>query len=102
EEADKYFGNSGDYLNKKRKNGNQIADSNGYWLSNNHDGERVAKDGNGTACWWWLRSPGDVSRDAAYVDVGGGVGVYGGRVYVNGIKVILDYGGVRPALWLNL
>ena len=49
----------------------------------------------GMACWWWLRLPGDFSDLAAYVSVGGRVGVSG--YYVN-----YGSGGVRPALWLNL
>ena len=44
--------------------------------------------------WWWLRSPGDNSNSAAFVDTRGHVSQFG--VYVN---VIL--GAVRPAFWLN-
>ncbi|MDR0474167.1 MAG: DUF6273 domain-containing protein [Treponema sp.] len=97
EEADRYFGGGGDYLNKRRKDysiGKFVADSDGYFLSNNHDGERLAKDGRGEA-WWWLRSPGCNSNYAVRVSVYGSASVYGYRVN-------LYYGGVRPALWLNL
>lgn len=45
--------------------------------------------------WWWLRSPGFDSFDAACVGPDGGVIAYGH--YVNS-----DLVGVRPALWLNL
>lgn len=47
-------------------------------------------------CWWWLRSSGfDRYRAASVYDDGGG-GDYYGR------NVDLDYGCVRPALWINL
>jgi hypothetical protein len=49
---------------------------------------------NGEPFWWWLRSPGTGSDDAAYVDTYGYVPGYG---HVNG-----GAGGVRPALWINL
>jgi hypothetical protein len=45
--------------------------------------------------WWWLRSPGYVSFNAACVGPGGGVRDHGD--YVRN-----DLVGVRPALWLNL
>jgi hypothetical protein len=96
EEVDRYFGDSGDYLNKRRKkydNGKWIANSDGYEFSNSYDDDRIANYGGG-ACWWWLRSPGDISRSAALVDIGGGVSVDGSGVDCNG--------GVRPALWLKV
>ena len=51
---------------------------------------------NGSASWWWLRSPGFDSTLASFVsDVG--------SLYMSGIDVNIHfYGGVRPALWLNL
>ncbi|MCL2693718.1 MAG: DUF6273 domain-containing protein [Oscillospiraceae bacterium] len=45
--------------------------------------------------WWWLRSPGIFSYDAAYVN---GYGI----VIVLGNSVHDDDGGVRPALWLDM
>ena len=60
----------------------------------NHDEERVANF-NGTASWWWLRSPGLGACSAASVNGGG-------QVFVLGISVFDVGGGVRPALWLNL
>jgi tetratricopeptide (TPR) repeat protein len=68
-----------------------IDEANKYFKS---DGERIANYGGGGA-WWWLRSPGDLSNNAAGVDGGGSVDVYGSRVSN-------ARGGVRPALWLNL
>jgi hypothetical protein len=44
--------------------------------------------------WWWLRSPGGDSKNAAYVNSDGTIGIYGGSVSLTG--------GVRPALWINL
>ena len=46
-------------------------------------------------CWWWLRSPGDDPRDAAYVLSNGEIIPYG---YFIGIYNI----AVRPALWIEL
>ena len=97
EEADKYFGNSGDYVNKKRKIQdfqNIISDNNGYYFTNSHDSERVTEH-NHKSCWWWLRSPGGNSKSAACVYDDGGVNVSG--FIVNNL-----HGGVRPALWLRL
>ena len=45
--------------------------------------------------WWWLRSPGYISDEAACVRPGGGVDGHG-------IHVIDDDVAVRPALWLRL
>jgi len=97
EEADKYFGDSGDYQNKKRKeykDEKYITISDGSLLSNIHDDKRIAKHGN-RAFWWWLRSPGEGSNHA--VDV-----LRDGCVNVNGISVDYHNCGVRPALWLKL
>ena len=97
EEADKYFGDSGDYQSKRRKSnkdGKFVAANDGSRFSNAHDSDRVANFGD-KACWWWLRSPGLNSLIAAYVDFVGRVSVYDGGVH--GLN-----GGVRPALWLNL
>lgn len=44
--------------------------------------------------WWWLRSPGDISRRAASVFAYGGVSTYGGRVDDPGSVV-------RPALLIQ-
>lgn len=54
----------------------------------------VYKASNGN-CWWWLRSPGDDSCDAAIVSNGGSV--YDDKYSVRG-----GSGAVRPALWINL
>ncbi len=46
-------------------------------------------------CWWWLRSPGLNTDDAAYVS-------YSGVVHSNGVSVDYDRDAVRPALHLEL
>ncbi len=53
------------------------------------------KYGENGNCWWWLRSPGCTQRSAASVYTGGGVNA-------DGLSVDVDYGAVRPALWVNL
>ena len=55
-------------------------------------GADKADNGN---CWWWLRSPGYFSTDAAGV-------YYDGSVYGNGHDVSDNYNAVRPALWIDL
>jgi len=97
EEADRYFGNSGDYINKRRKkydNGKWIADASGWILSNEHDSSRIAKH-NGLASFWWLRSPGYSDCTIAYVSTTG-------NIPPNGDRVCIGRGGVRPALWIDL
>ena len=103
EEVDRYFGNSGDYENRRSKSerffdGKRefVPDEDGPALvfSNANDSDRTAKLNN-EPCLWWLRSPGYYSSRAAIV--GGG-----GFVDASGVLVIDDYSGLRPALWLNL
>jgi hypothetical protein len=97
EEADRYFGNSGDYSNIRRKkydNGKWVADDGGWILSNGHDSSRTAKH-NGLASFWWLRSAGYSDCTAAYVSTTG-------NIPCNGDRVCIGRGGVRPALWRSL
>lgn len=100
EEADRYFGDSGDYLRKRRKSyatGRYTAriDAGGEQISNGNDGDRIAKEINGRFWWWWLRSPGRTSDSAScvYAD---------GSIYAEGRAVTREEGGIRPALWLQL
>ncbi|MCL2079972.1 MAG: DUF6273 domain-containing protein [Oscillospiraceae bacterium] len=60
-----------------------------------NDSARIAYDSDGEAVWWWLRSPGDYSYYAAFVNNVGYLNHNGGNVNNN-------IPGVRPALWLNL
>ena len=102
EEVDKYFGNSGDYTNTIRKSWNKSEmkyrqDSDGWYISNNHNKSRIAEGVNGEACWWWLRSPGKSGRgtsNSALVNANG-------LICVDGNIVTQKAGGVRPVLWLK-
>jgi hypothetical protein len=107
EEVDKYFGDSGDYLNKRRKTfeeGKYIASNDGLWFSNNHDIDRVANYGSEGSSWWWLRSPG--WRDLDWIF--GNMTYYAasvshdGSVNARGCVFTDSKGGVRPALWLKV
>jgi hypothetical protein len=106
-EADKYFGNSGDYYNNRRKeycdgkflpviNDEFLLITNGLFLSNDHDQARNANYGGSTA-WWWLRSPGGMNYRVASVFVRGVVSIFG-----DSVNNVSSNGGVRAALWLNL
>lgn len=55
----------------------------------------LMKDSDRIVCWWWLRSPGNISNFAAGV-------YYDGSVDDFGNLVNYDDGAVRPAFWLNL
>ena len=59
------------------------------------DADRIARDQDGSAGWWWLRSPGR-SNNVRYV-------TSAGNIYIDWVNYIYDESsGVRPALWLNL
>ncbi|MCL2767349.1 MAG: DUF6273 domain-containing protein, partial [Synergistaceae bacterium] len=101
EEADRYFGDSGDYENKRRKryegqhpNGEWVPANDGRVFSNTSDSGRITEY-NDEASWWWLRSPGIYNSLAADVNLDG-------FVNVRGILIYNVHGGVRPALWLHL
>ena len=55
--------------------------------------DRTAKYGD-RAVWWWLRSDGAYSINAAYV-------YRDGVIYINGFDINSN-GGIRPALWIKL
>ena len=99
-EVDRYFGDSGDYLNERRKkytDGSYQENDAGSVFSNAYDSDRVAILGYGDS-WWWLRSPGAAGATAAVVNIGGEVNVRGRDVD----NMHPDMGGVRIALWLNM
>jgi len=85
EEVVEYFGNSGQLKNKPQG---------AYRINDQYNSARIATDKDGTASWWWLRSPGFHGYTTARVDSDGNLDIPGDVNYGNG--------GVRPALWLNL
>ena len=88
EEVVEYFGDSGQLRN--------IPSLKTLGISDRYNSVRQAKDYSGSGSWWWLRSPG--GEDTSYAAF-----VYeDGRVSIKGASVLEDFGGVRPALWLNL
>ena len=99
EEVVRYFGDSGDLKNRKGwywENGNFILkDGRGHLINDEYNSARIAVNAYGAVSWWWLRSPGNFSNNAAFVD-------YDGSIDFSGYPVLLDGGGIRPALWLNL
>lgn len=54
---------------------------------------RILDDGVTTAAWWWLRSPGESSNQASFVN-------FDGTRYTNAVGN--TYLSVRPALWIRL
>lgn len=54
---------------------------------------RILDDGVSEAGWWWLRSPGEKSHHAAYVN-------FEGDIFSNAVGN--GYLAVRPALWVDL
>ena len=84
-----HFGDSGQLNNRP---------SDVWWISDRYDGARIARDLNGSASWWWLRSPGFDPNIAAVVYYNGDLFLTGNTVFWSGGVG----GGVRPALWLRL
>ena len=93
EDADKYFGNTGDYQSIKRINGYGEVDIKGIYLSNHYNNLRIAKFNN-EASDWWLRSPGIASDTAVIIE-------RKGHVFTNGGALNCKF-GIRPALWMRL
>ena len=56
---------------------------------------RGARTNDTGACWWWLRSPGDETHDAANVN-------FDGSVYYAGYGVSFSFCAVRPVIVLRL
>ena len=88
EEVVKYFGDSGKLRSPSLSK---------FSIDDRYSQARIALalDANATASWWWLRSAGRDSGDAAAVSGDGDVSMIG-------LLVGSAAGGVRPALWLNL
>ena len=96
EEADRYFGNSGDYLNIRLNKywDEDRKEYDGICITNDHDSSRKITDGIFKYMGWWLRSPGKSKYDSAYVD-------NKGKIVVTG-ESNTDTKNVRPALWIKL
>ncbi len=89
-EANKYFGVTYDDSEntKSRVTPTAYAKKQGAYTYDSY------KTTEGSAAgWWWLRSPGDTQRYAAFVSTVG-------SLRSNGVSS--DNGVVRPALWINL
>ena len=80
-----------------------IAEAEKYFESDRVRQCQIAND-NHDNCWWWLRSPGDFYNRAALVNSDGSIDYDGTNVnYVAvGSGGYVDYGAVRPALWLDI
>ncbi len=76
-----------------------ITEANMYFKSDNErkciPTSYAVSQGANSNCWWWLRSPGSRSSDAADVD-------HSGSVETEGYDVGSEHGTVRPALWINV
>jgi len=104
DEVVKYFGDSEDLRNKKRllldfekSTVNDIVtfeSPDGYFLSDQYNEQRVAKEIDDNEWYWWLRSSGLNPYYAVYVNDDG-------VLYINGLDVINLGGGVRPAMWVR-
>lgn len=84
-EVEKYFSTDNDRMCVPTA----YAIAQGAWTSDSYS------VGGAATCCWWLRSPGDISDDAARVRSGGSVHYDG-----HGVDFVNDC--VRPALWINL
>lgn len=69
-----------------------IDEANNYFTDND---SRIALNNEGTATWWFLRSPGLGNRSAADVKK---IGV----VYPHGDAINNDFCGIRPAMWISV
>jgi hypothetical protein len=83
-EVVKYFGDS-----EQLDNGSGSTN----YINDEYNSARRANY-NGSPSWWWLRSPGSDRNNAACVNTSG-------PLNVNGSSVNIDFGGIRPALWLD-
>ncbi|MDR2505592.1 MAG: DUF6273 domain-containing protein [Oscillospiraceae bacterium] len=96
----RYFGDSSSKLHNPGKNQR-------YWFErkDENNGKRCAQFKKRTT-WYWLRSPGRVSKKAVYIHGDGNIGIQGNNIfkgniddfYYEGVKYM---GGVRPALRLT-
>ena len=67
-------------------------------ISDMNNSSRAAVGLDGSAAWWWLRTPGYMHSLTAWVTSSGMIDMYGSAVFWSQGAG----GGVRPALWLHL
>ena len=93
EEIVKYFGDSGQLKKPARD----------HVIDDQYNTERIAYKEDNKTSWWWLRSPGATSNDAAFVAADGRISLLGDGV--DYISIVFGGGaavaGIRPALWLS-
>jgi len=103
EEVVYYFGDNGNLADHKAwsldwgENDELVFTENieGRFINDEYNVARLAKDADGDANWWWLRSPGIDQCNAVYVNGSG-------RIDVGGSNVDGETGGVRPAMWVKI
>jgi len=110
EEVVHYFGDSGDLQNRKvwtidRDNSDLInrkiiylpveSVEDGFFINDQYNDARIAKNGIGTKSMWWLRSPGRHHKRIATIEENG-------VIFVSGTGVTFELGGCRPAMWVKL
>ena len=94
----RYFGDSSAKLynrNEKHK----------YWFqSKDENNSKRGATFNGYRNSYWLRSPGRIGAKAVYIKGNpfGCVGIQGNNVLEGNVSETDYFGGVRPALWLNV
>ena len=87
-EANRYFG-----VITRDKNTKASIQPTAYAIRQGAYTRKDIKTENGSAGWWWLRSPGNSQRDAAVVYLAGTLSYD---------SVSRGIGCVRPAMWINL
>ena len=87
EEVVRYFGDTGQLKTRPNNYAKCIDDE--------YNNSRAAYTDKGETSWWWLRCLGSSTGNVADV-------LSDGRINIDGVNVINDNGGVRPALWIKL
>jgi len=73
-----------------------------YFISDQHNAQRVAETPDGDAAWWWLRTTGAYEYLCHVNFSHATVVLANGSVSVFGDMVGNEFGGVRPAMWITL
>jgi hypothetical protein len=108
DEVVKYFGDSGQFVNRPGANHPIIDDEFNENRVARHIGGSFSSNGEtytvkeGASSWWWLRSPGLSNEYTAVVRDDGVLGVRGLAVHSLRINGSVNDRGIRPVLWLDL